>query len=92
LVHGIDIINLVHTNGKDDGYFHLDQLTWTDDQLQNGISIKLKELPFRVRLFKVVAENSGIEWIITNKESKTSSNDDPPRPITAHDVQNESAV
>jgi len=77
---------------KEAGYVHLDQLTWTDDQLQNGISIKLKELPFRVRLFKVVAENGGIEWMITNKESKIGSKDDSPRPITAYDVQNESAV
>jgi hypothetical protein len=77
---------------KEAGYVHLDQLAWTDEQLQNGISIKLKELPFRVRLFKVVADNGDIEWIITNKESKTNSNDDHPGPITAHDVQNESAV
>ena len=92
LVRGIDIINLIHTNGKDGGYIHLQEIGWSDDLLNNGISIKLKELPFRVRLFKVVAENGDIEWMITNKESKTCSNDDPPRPITVHDVQNESAV
>jgi len=77
---------------KEGGYIHLQEIVWTDDLLKNGISIKLKELPFRVRLFKVVAENGDIEWMITNKESKTSSNDDPPSPITVHDVQNESAV
>jgi hypothetical protein len=77
---------------KEGGYIHLQEIVWSDDQLRNGISIKLKELPFRVRLFKVVAENGDIEWMITNKERKTSSNDDPPSPITVHDVQNESAV
>lgn len=77
---------------KEGGYIHLQEIGWSDDLLNNGISIKLKELPFRVRLFKVVAENGDIEWMITNKESKTCSNDDPPRPITVHDVQNESAV
>jgi hypothetical protein len=77
---------------KETGYIHLQEIVWSDDLLKNGISIKLKELPFRVRLFKVVAENGDIEWMITNKESKTSSNDDPPSPITMQDVQNESAV
>lgn len=77
---------------KEGGYIHLDEVVWSDDQLKNGISIKLKELPFRVRLFKVVAANGDIEWVITNKELKLNSNGDPPSPITAQDVQKESAV
>ncbi len=48
------------------GYVHLDALEWTDEQLPQGISVKLKELPFRVRLFKVVAPNGHIDWAITN--------------------------
>lgn len=77
---------------KESGYIHLQQIVWTDDLLTNGLLVKLKELPFRVRLFKVVAENGDIEWMITNKEITLRSNGDPPSPICAQDVQNESAV
>ena len=48
------------------GYVHLATLAWTDEQMQQGISVKLKELPFRVRLFKVVAPHGHIDWAITN--------------------------
>lgn len=50
-----------------DGYFHLQDLDWTPEQLQQGISVKLKEVPFNVnvQLFKVVAPNGNIDWVIT---------------------------
>ena len=48
------------------GYVHLDQLTWSEHQLQQGQIVKLKEVPFKVRLFKLVATNGDIEWVITN--------------------------
>src|SRR5215211_5468772 len=51
---------------KEEGYIHLDAITWTPDQLRTGISVKLKEVPFRVMLFKVVATNGDIDWVITN--------------------------
>lgn len=51
---------------KEEGYIHLDAIEWTLDRLQKGISVKLKEVPFRVRLFKVVAKNGDIDWVITN--------------------------
>ena len=47
-------------------YVHLQDLVWAAEQLERGLSIKLKELPFRVQLFKVVATNGDIDWIITN--------------------------
>ena len=50
-----------------DGYFHLQQLAWTPQQLQQGIPVKLKEVPFKVQLFKVVASNGDIDWVITNR-------------------------
>jgi hypothetical protein len=53
------------------GYVHLASLLWTDDQIQHGISVKLKELPFRVRLFKVVAPDGHIDWAITNDSDST---------------------
>jgi len=51
---------------KEGGYIHLDELAWTPEDLQNGLMVKLKEVPFKVRLFKVVATNGDIDWVITN--------------------------
>lgn len=49
------------------GYCHLEDLEWNEEQLLSGQIVKLKELPFKVRLFKVVATNGDIEWMITNQ-------------------------
>jgi hypothetical protein len=51
------------------GYVHLNDLDWTDEQLLSGQTVKLKQLPFKVQLFKVVATNGDIEWVITNHPS-----------------------
>ena len=40
-------------------------------------------MPFRVQLFKVVAPNGDIEWVITNQ---------PPCTFRTHDIQHENAV
>ncbi|HRC73422.1 MAG TPA: transposase [Candidatus Competibacter sp.] len=50
-----------------DGYFHLQDLEWTPEQLREGMAVKLKEVPFKVQLFKVVASNGDIDWAITNR-------------------------
>jgi len=62
---------------REDGYIHLGEIDWTDKRLKHGVSVKLKKVPFRVRLFKVVTPNGDIDWIITNSET----------PLTTHDVQ-----
>ena len=77
---------------KETGYVHLEQIEWTSDLLAHGVLVHLKQVPFLVRLFKIVATNGGIEWAITNKTTKVDSNGEPPSPITAQDVQKESAV
>ena len=51
---------------REQGYLHLQDIDWTPDRLHNGVMVKLKELPFKVRLFKIVATNGDIDWIITN--------------------------
>lgn len=56
---------------KAEGYIHLDQIDWTPEQLQNGLAVKLKEVPFKVRLFKLVAPNGDIDWVITNCPDET---------------------
>ena len=56
---------------KEGGYIHLDEIEWAPEQLQNGMMVKLKEVPFNVRLFKVVATNGDIDWVITNSPEET---------------------
>lgn len=63
---------------KETGYIHLEQIEWTPEQLENGLMVKLKEVPFKVRLFKVVATSGdkvpscmGIDWLITNSPDET---------------------
>lgn len=67
---------------KETGYIHLDEIDWTPERLTHGVSIKLKEVPFRVQLFKVVAANGDIDWVITNLPT-----DDPQRPLTTEVVK-----
>ena len=68
---------------QEQGYIHLQQVEWTPEQLQYGITVKLKEVPFKVQLFKVVATNGDIEWVITNRA---------PGSIDTQVVQNENKV
>lgn len=68
---------------KDEGYVHLDNLDWTAEYLDQGVPVKLKEMPFYVQLFKLVATNGDIEWVITNH---------PPGTFTTSDIQHENAV
>jgi len=90
LVHRLDLrffttlkVNRLVSLTPETGYVHLDALEWTEAQLQHGISVKLKELPFRVRLFKVVAPDGHIDWAITNASDPT---------VTTQVVQTQSDV
>jgi SRSO17 transposase len=67
---------------KEAGYVHLDALDWASERLEQGVSVKLKEVPFYVLLFKLVAPNGDIEWVITNH----------PSPFSKSDIQDENAV
>lgn len=68
---------------KEAGYIHLQDIEWTEHRLTYGVPIKLKEVPFKVQLFKVVAPNGDIEWVITNH---------PEGSFTTPDLQDENAV
>jgi hypothetical protein len=48
------------------GWIHLDEIEWTWERLENGVMVKLKEVPFKMRLFKVVVTNGDIDLVITN--------------------------
>jgi hypothetical protein len=64
---------------KEEGYIHLEQIEWTPERLNNGLMVKLKEVPFKVRLFKVVAINGDIDWAITNCPDETLTTQAAPR-------------
>ncbi len=56
---------------KEGGWIHLDEIEWTAERLKNGVMVKLKEVPFKVQLFKVVATDGNIDWVITNCPDET---------------------
>jgi len=68
---------------KETGYIHLQDIKWTEQRLQQGVTVKLKEVPSKVQLFKVVATNGDIEWMITNHPEGT---------FTTSNIQEENAV
>lgn len=81
--------------GKNKGYVHLDTLEWNADTLRHGQLIKLQEMPFLVRLFKLVAQNGDIEWVITNRgldQDDQNADGDAQARLTSDDVQDENAV
>ena len=57
---------------KEGGYIHLQEIEWTEEQKQYGVEIKLQEVPFHVQLFKLVAPDGNIDWVITNCPEKIS--------------------
>ena len=51
---------------KESGYQRLDTLEPPPRGWSYGVEVRLKEVPFGVKLFKLVATNGDIEWVITN--------------------------
>jgi hypothetical protein len=97
LIHRLELVfvttlksNRLVSLSKDEGYIHLQELAWTEERLQQGVLVKLKEVPFLVRLFKLVAPHGDIDWVITNGLYQTND-DDTQRPLTAVEVQDENA-
>jgi hypothetical protein len=54
-----------------EGYVHLEAIDWTAERRKQGMIVKLKKVPFKVTLFKRVATNGDIDWIITNDLDET---------------------
>ena len=78
LVHRLGLIffttlksNRMVSLSKEGGWIHLSEIDWTTERLQNGVKVKLKEVPFKVQLFKVVATHGDIDWVITNCPDET---------------------
>ena len=56
---------------KEEGYVHLEAIDWAPERMEKGVIVKLKKVPFKVKLFKVVATNGDIDWVITNDLDET---------------------
>jgi len=73
---------------KESGYVHLEEVAWSQERLLHGVRVKLKEVPFHVQLFKLVAPDGDIDWVVTNKLEL----DGPDETLTASLVQKENEV
>lgn len=78
----VDNLKLIHRSGwtfytnlksnrkvslsKETGYQDLEEIRWTPETKISGQVVKIKELPFLVKLFKLVTTEGDIEWVITN--------------------------
>jgi hypothetical protein len=56
---------------KEDGSIGLEDIDWIPEQLAHGVVVRLQKIPFPVRLFKLVATNGDIDWVITNDLDET---------------------
>ena len=63
--------NRLGSLSKEERYVHLDAVEWTPNRLTSGGLVKLKEVPFPVRLFKLVAPDGDIDWVITTDLAET---------------------
>jgi hypothetical protein len=88
----VDNLKLIHRSGwtffttlksnrkvsvsKEQGYIHLENIVWNEKSLQTGILVKLQEVPFLVKLFKLVSTDGRIDWIITNSPDQHIWTDD----------------
>ena len=52
---------------KEIGYQDLEELEWSREELISGKLVRIKEVPFWLKLFKLVDTEGNIEWVITNK-------------------------
>jgi len=51
---------------QETGYQKLDSLDPPTQGWRKGVEVRLPEVPFGVKLFKLVATNGDMEWVITN--------------------------
>lgn len=51
---------------KETGYVNLEDIVWRMEDLQTGITVKLRAVPFLVKLFLIVRPDASKEYVITN--------------------------
>ncbi len=52
---------------KEAGYQDLAEIQWSREELISGKPVRIREVPFWLKLFKLVDTEGDIEWVITNK-------------------------
>ncbi len=55
---------------KETGYQDLEEIQWTQDSLRSGQLVRIREVPFWLKLFKLVTTDGDIEWVITNNRTE----------------------
>ncbi len=58
---------------REAGYQHLGELDFEGKAKVEGKAVKLQKVPFKVKLFKLVAQDGRIEWVITNDLSQRAN-------------------
>jgi hypothetical protein len=56
---------------REKGRIHLHEINRTAERPRSGVTVKLKKVPFKVKLFRPVAKNGGIDRLITNEPDET---------------------
>jgi hypothetical protein len=67
----------VDDSGGEKPYRRVEELDWSDEELEKGKLIKIKGFPkdYKVKLFRVVVHPRRTEWIVTNDLSRDSAHD-----------------
>jgi hypothetical protein len=67
----------VDDSGTERPYQRVDELNWSEEELEKGKPIKIKGFPrdYKVKLFRVVVHSRRTEWIVTNDLSRDSTHD-----------------
>ncbi len=55
---------------QEQGYLPLAESEWTPEGVTPGGSVKLQEVPFTVRLFKLVAPAGAMDWVSTTDRAE----------------------
>lgn len=58
--------NRLVSASKERGYQALDAVAPPPGGWSTGLEVRLKQVPFAMRLFKLVASNGDVEWVVTN--------------------------
>jgi hypothetical protein len=67
----------VDDSGGEKPYRRVDELGWSEQELEKGKLVKIKGFPkeHKVKLFRVVVHSRRTEWIVTNDLSRNSTHD-----------------
>ena len=67
----------VDDSGDEKPYRRVDELDWSEEELEKGKLIKIKGFPkdYKVKLFRVVVHSHRTEWIVTNDLSRDSTHE-----------------